>query len=276
MQKFFLTILLFFLYVQSMEKEEIVTTELNQDTYMEIISNALQAMPLGLGNQPSIPEINENISRISKILETRANLLLTYTDFYALKQFIDSKTIETLKNYDKRILNIFLIKLVNIKDIQDRATLGNLLVQSGADPSAAFQENQIKEFIIEALKNNDISWVEFLLNNNLNPNFTVTKTKYPLSMALKEINKYPKSVLILVKLLLDKGANPLIDIALKKDSKNKVIKKDTIFNLYAPKKEMQIKKLKLDYSTSEAAEVLKLLNEAINNIKLYKMAGLIK
>ena len=262
----------------SLEKKEAEC--LNNDVYLKIFEQALlNSNVLTISTRPLIPEIEKNISAVTEILKIRSNLIQTQKSFLDDKKFIDKYTIEALKKFNPKILNIFLIKLIEIKNLNNRSTLANLLVQAGANPAILFEESKIYEFVTEALKSNNTSWLEFLLNNNLDPNFTNTKEKYALSTTLKLVNKYPCAALNMVKLLLTKGANPLLTARKLKwttyISATYKYKTDTIAAFYKPKKSLQLKKLKRDYDCIQAAQIAELLDESIKNIKLYKKVGLI-
>ncbi|MCL4361422.1 hypothetical protein M1446_03640 [Candidatus Dependentiae bacterium] len=242
----------------------------------------ITAQPKKLGEKALIPEINEQTEAVRNILNNRSILLTTSKSFLSQKDFLDKIAIDQLKQFDTRILNTFLLKLHDVKkDINGKLILADLLIKSGADPKTLFTEKNIKQDVIEAVQKNNTLWLEFLFKNRLNPNFSSSGERYALSRALKMVKTHPQESLKVVKLLLEKGANPLMKVTYRSLEDRVMIidshSVDTIYNLFAPKRIKKITKngVQKEYSSPEAKEIKKLLRKVVYNIDKYKQVGLI-
>ena len=237
----------------------------------------LQIIP-GLVNDASRKIIEDALSpsqrklpiktTIVAMLQHRANLLRVNKSFLSQKELIDKQTIRSLKEFDPQILNEFLLKIHKVKkSINGKLNFANFLMQVGAH-QIPFNSKTVSE----AIQKNDKRWLQFSLNKGVDVNelFTfensyTSKSISSLTVALGLIKIHPKATLDIVKLLLDKGANPLL--------KQPIISKgewsDLKYNLspysYSPKRELKLqnKKLVKEYSSPEAKEIKMLMREAV-------------
>ena len=215
----------------------------------------------------------ENSDAIVKAFNTRASLLRVSKAFLAQKELIDAQTIKTLQQIDPKWRTIFFQKLIDKrKNIKDRLIFGNLLSKSGFKIEDHYLEEQIANTVYEAMKKDDTRWFETILNSGLDINYTETNkqgnTEFLLQTALRLHEKNPKGALKVVKLLLDKGANPSIKIKVVNRiesvySHDDIYDEGSILEIYGPKRLHKDKK----YSSFEAEEIKKLLYKAEKKFK---------
>ena len=272
MNKFLLTILLpFSLFSMesgntdvSKDKGEIVEkkqTEILPNFFPGLVNDVSRSIvEYTLNRSVQENQFTDPLTDIKKLATQRSNLLVLSKSFLAEQKFIDLKVVEILKKYDKSFLNSRLLDLKS-KKIKNRFVLGNLLIQAGTETKIPFIEfaKQNRKFIVEAIEQNDIRWLEFLIKNEkfpinynmkikgINKSFTITEQ--PLEVAFKLTDEYPEASLKVVKLLLENNANPF-SIHLEKNPKFK-----NIFELYGPKKIKTIKRAHGKYLSRPAKEI---------------------
>ncbi|MCL4361423.1 hypothetical protein M1446_03645 [Candidatus Dependentiae bacterium] len=255
--------------VDIQQTESQIIPGLVDDVSIKIIEDSLQ---IAFDENPAkTTSIENSLEKIMNLLNQCANLMRTSKSFLSAQKFIDTKTIEILKQQDNKLLNqIFLQLNSEKKEIKDRLVLGSLLIQVGVNaqqtPLLDFHEKN-REFVQEAIKQNDTRWLEFLLKtHNLHINYlinirgvnrTFANYEQPLATAFKLVKNYPTGSLKVIQLLLDNGANPF---SIPFDKKNNP-KYKNIMQLYGPKKVKTIANPLGAYRSPEAAKIKELLIE---------------
>ncbi|MCL4361424.1 hypothetical protein M1446_03650 [Candidatus Dependentiae bacterium] len=274
-------------------------------TSSSLIEDTLRLKPIVLSENPSRKELNKSAKKIIEMFNHRANLLSVSKGVLSEKTLIDAKVLEVLKQQDKRLLAHLFSRLYYVKNINNKLMFADFLDKAGAidkfmsfiDPNKIlwvnnaeqlFTQSGLKQAIIEAVKKEDTRWLEFLFKNGLKANHQAGRKflplgfaeRYPLTKALNLVKTHPKGSLKVVKLLLNRGADPLIDVHYWGLSSWLITPllppytlilsppaTDNIYSVYSPKRELTLKNKKLvrDYSSPEAEEIKKLLRDRIKN-----------